>query len=92
MHLSKLMAHVSNCDVITLFVLIVAVRSLSRVLAARQGFPWSDSSENQGCLHRLPDFAQTHVHRVSDAVQPSRPLSSPSPPAFDLSQHQGLFQ
>ena len=37
-------------------------------------------------------FAQTHVHRVGDAIQPSHPLSSPSPPAFNLSQHQGLFQ
>ena len=40
--------------------------------------------------HQLPDLAQTHVHWVSDAIQPSRPLSSPS--AFNLSQHQGLFQ
>ena len=43
-------------------------------------------------LHHLPEFAQTHVHWVSDAIQPSHPLSSPSPPAFNLSQHQGLFQ
>ena len=43
-------------------------------------------------LHHLPELAQTHVHCVSDATQPSRPLSSPSPPAFYLSQHQGLFQ
>ena len=42
--------------------------------------------------HQLPEFTQTHVHRVSDAIQPSHPLSSPSPPAFNLSQHQGLFQ
>ena len=42
--------------------------------------------------HLLPELAQTHVHRVSDAIQPSHPLSSPSPPAFNLSQHQGLFQ
>ena len=42
--------------------------------------------------HQLPKFAQTHVHRVSDAIQPCHPLSSPSPPAFNLSQHQGLFQ
>ena len=40
----------------------------------------------------LPELAQTHVHWVSDAIQPSHPLSSPSPPAFNLSQHQGLFQ
>ena len=41
--------------------------------------------------HQLLELAQTHVHRVSDAFQPSHPLSSPSP-AFNLSQHQGLFQ
>ena len=42
--------------------------------------------------HQLPEFAQTHIHRVSDAIQPSHPLSSLSPPTFNLSQHQGLFQ
>ena len=41
---------------------------------------------------QLPEFTQTHVHWVGDAIQPSHPLSSPSPPAFNLSQHQGLFQ
>ena len=42
--------------------------------------------------HQLPKFAQTHVHWVSDTIQPSHPLSSPSPPAFNLSQHQGLLK
>ena len=42
--------------------------------------------------HQLPEFTQTHVHRVGDAIQPFHPLSSPSFPAFDLSQHHGLFQ
>ena len=42
--------------------------------------------------HQLLEFTQTHVHRVSDAIQPSHPLSSPSPPASNPSQHQGLFQ
>ena len=42
--------------------------------------------------HQLPEFTQTHVHQVSDAIQPSYPLSSPSPPAPNPSQHQGLFQ
>ena len=42
--------------------------------------------------HQLPELAQTHVQWVSDAIHPSHPLSSPSPPAFNLSQHQGLFQ
>ena len=41
--------------------------------------------------HQLPELTQTHIHQVSDAIQPSHPLSSPSPPAFNLSQHQGLF-
>ena len=41
---------------------------------------------------QLPEFTQTHVHRVSDAIQPSHPLSSPSPPAPNLSQYQSLFQ
>ena len=42
--------------------------------------------------HQLPEFTQTHVHWVGDAIQPSHPLSSPSPPAFSLSQHQDLSQ
>ena len=42
-------------------------------------------------LHCLPEFAQIHVHWVGDAIQPSHLLSSPSPPALNLSQHQGLF-
>ena len=42
--------------------------------------------------HQLPEFTQTHVHQVSDAIQPSHPLLSPSPPALNPSQHQSLFQ
>ena len=42
--------------------------------------------------HQLPELAQTHVHRVGDAIQPSHPLLSPSLPAFNLFQHQGFFQ
>ena len=42
--------------------------------------------------HQLQELTQIQVHRVGDAIQPPHPLSSPSPPAFDLSQHQGLFQ
>ena len=42
--------------------------------------------------HHLPEFTQTHIHRVSDAIQPSHPLPSPSPPAPNPSQHQSLFQ
>ena len=42
--------------------------------------------------HQFSELTQTHVHQVCDAIQPSPPLSSPSPPAFNLSQHQGLFR
>ena len=42
--------------------------------------------------HQLPEFAQTHVHQVDDVIPPSHPLSSPSTPAFNLSQHQDLFK
>ena len=42
--------------------------------------------------HQLPEFTQTHIHRAGDAILPSHPLSSPSPPASNLSQHQTLFQ
>ena len=42
--------------------------------------------------HQLLELVQTHVHRISDAIQPSHLLLSPSPPAFNLSQHQGLFK
>ena len=41
---------------------------------------------------QLPEFTQTHVHCVGDTIQPSHPLSSPSPPTINLSQHQGLFE
>ena len=42
--------------------------------------------------HQLPEFTQVHIHWVGNAIQPSHPLSSTSPPTFNLSQHQGLFQ
>ena len=54
--------------------------------------PMNHSTPGLPVHHQLPEFTQTHVHRVSDAIQPSHPLSSPSPPAPSLSQHQGLFQ
>ena len=54
--------------------------------------PMNRSTPGLPVHHQLPEFTQTHAHRVSDAIQPSHPLSSPSPPAFNLSQHQGLFQ
>ena len=55
---------------------------------------WPMNCSMPGLLvhHQLPEFTQTHVHRVGDAIQPSHPLSSPSPPAPNPSQHQSLFQ
>ena len=54
--------------------------------------PMNCSTPGLRVHHHLPEFTQTHVHRVSDAIQPSHPLSSPSPPAPNPSQHQSLFQ
>ena len=53
--------------------------------------PMDCSTPGSPFHHQLPELAQTHVHQVGDAIQPSHPLSSPCPPAFNLSQHQGLF-
>ena len=50
--------------------------------------PMNRSTPGLPVHHQLPEFTQTHVHRVGDAIQPSHPLSSPSPPTFNLSQHQ----
>ena len=54
--------------------------------------PMDCSIPGSSVFHYLPELAQTHVHLISDAIQPSHPPSSPSPPAFDLSQHPGFFQ
>ena len=54
--------------------------------------PMNCSTPDFLVLHHLPKIVQTHVHWISDAIQPSHPLSSPSPFAFNLSQHQSLFQ
>ena len=54
--------------------------------------PMNCSTPDLPVHHHLPEFTQTHVHWVSDAIQPSHPLSSPSPPAPNPSQHQSLFQ
>ena len=53
--------------------------------------PMDCSTPGFPVLHHLPELVQTHVHWVSDAIQPSHPLLSPSPPAFNPSQHRGLF-
>ena len=54
--------------------------------------PMNHSMPGLPVHHQIPEFTQTHAHRVSDTIQPSHPLSSPSPPALNLSQHQSLFK
>ena len=54
--------------------------------------PMDHSMPSLPVYHQLLEFTQTHVHWLSDAIQPSHPLLSPSPPDFNLSQHQGLFK
>ena len=54
--------------------------------------PWITACQASPVHHQLPEFTQTHVHQVSDAIQPSHPLLSPSPSAPNPSQHQSLFQ
>ena len=54
--------------------------------------PMNCSTPGLPVHHQLPEFTQTHVHRVGDTIQPFDPLSSPSPPAPNPSQHQSLFQ
>ena len=66
-----------------------SVQSLSRVWLWE---PMNYSTPGLPVHHQLPEFTQTHVHWAGDAIQPSHPLSSPSPPAINLSQHQGLFK
>ena len=53
--------------------------------------PMNCSTPGLPVHHQLPELAQTHAHQVSDAIQPSHPVSTPPPPAFNSSQHQGLF-
>ena len=67
----------------SLFQSLSHVRLFATMDCSTPGFP---------VHHQLPKHAQTHVHWVSDAIQPFHPLSSPSPPALNLSQHQGLFR
>ena len=72
-------------------------KSISRLSSVAQSCltlcdPVNRSTPGLPVHHQLPESTQTHVHRVGDAIQPSHPLSSPSPPALNLSQHQGLLK
>ena len=68
------------------------VQSVQLLCCVRLCNPMDCSTPGFPVHHQLLELAQTHVHRVGDAIQPSHPLSSPSSPAFNLSQHQGLFE
>ena len=70
--------------------LLFIVQWLSRVWLSAT--PQTAARQASPVLHCLPELAQIHVHWVGDAIQPSHPLSPPSPSALNLSQHQGLFQ
>ena len=72
----------------------ICIRSdqISRSVVSDSLRPMNRSMPGLPVHHQLLEFTQTHVHRVSDAIQPSHPLASPSPPAPNPSQHQSLFQ
>ena len=65
---------------------------ISRSVVSDSLRPMNHSTPGLPVHHQLPEFTQTHVHQVSDALQPSHPLSSPSPPAPNPSQNQSLSQ
>ena len=88
----QLLANISGSS-IRRGALQVVVQSLSRVWLSVT--PWTAAFQGRAgfpVLHYLPEFAQTHVRWVNDAIQLSHPLSPASPPVLNLSQHQGLFQ
>ena len=79
---------------LTLNILAQYNYSINSVTQSCQTFcdPMTRSMPGYPVHHQLPELIQTHVHRVGDAIQPFHPLLSPSPPAFNLSQHRGLFK
>ena len=82
----------ASCSWFCLLILFTSV--FSSVGQSRQTLcnPMNCSTPGLPVHHQLPEFTQTRVHWVGDAIQPSPPLLSPSPPALNLSQHQGLFK
>ena len=74
----------------TLFLLKIQFNSVAQSCPTLCN-PINRSTPGLPVHHQLPEFTQTHVHPLGDAIQPSHPLSSPSPPTFNPSQHQGLF-
>ena len=97
-------AHVDS-DLSLMFITVVLLRTskrqhlkafssvwFSHSVVSNSLQPMNRSTPGLPVRHHLPEFTQTHVQRVGDAIQPSHPLSSPSPPAPNPSQHQSLFQ
>ena len=74
------------------FLANVSVQSVQSLSCVRLCDPLNRSTPGLPVHHHLLEFTQTHLHQVGDAIQPSHPLSSPSPPAPNPSQHQSLFQ
>ena len=70
-------------------IVYLAAHQLKDILAATL---WTVACQASPIHHQLSEFTQTHVHFVGDAIQPSHPLSSPSPPTLNLSHHKGLFK
>ena len=71
---------------------IIQFSSVQSLSGVRLCDPMNRSMPGLPVHHLLPEFTQTHVHRIGDAIQSSHPLSSPSPPAPNPSQHQSIFQ
>ena len=82
--------------IVTVFINSIYMRSVQFSSVAQSCLTLCDSmncsTPGLPVHHQFPEFTETHVHRVSDASQPSQPLSSPSPPARNPSQHQSFFQ
>ena len=87
----KFVAHWATREALRCQVFLIWLQFSSAQLCLILWDPMDCSMPGLPVHHQLPEFTQTHVHWVGDAIQPSHPLSSPSPPAFNLSQHQGLF-
>jgi len=86
------MAESLHCSLVTTTALLTGCCCSVTKLCLNLWNPMDCSMSGFPVLHYIPEFVQTHIHWVSDAIQSSCPLSSPSPPAFNLSQLQGLFQ
>ena len=104
--LIKLLVWITDCVPRTLYTLSHLILSITERIGKNSSIQFSSITQSCPTLcnpmnhsmpglpvhHQLPEFIQTHVHWVGDAIQPSHPLSSPSPPALNPSQHQGLFK